>query len=39
VVQLEIVEDDAEHGLKTKVQYFTLPEEDFAALVRRTTFT
>ena len=37
--ELEIEEIDGNAGLKTNVQYFILPEEDFAALVRRTTFT
>ncbi|KAG5184532.1 hypothetical protein JKP88DRAFT_48182 [Tribonema minus] len=36
--ELELLEDASDLGLKTKVQYFTLPDEDFAALVRRTTF-
>lgn len=37
--ELEIQEIDGTHGLSTNVQYFILPEEDFAALVRRATFT
>jgi hypothetical protein len=37
--ELEIQEIDGVHGLSTNVQYFVLPEEDFAALVRRTTLT
>ena len=37
--ELELSEIDAVNGLNTNVQYFILPEEDFAALVRRTTFT
>jgi hypothetical protein len=35
--ELEIQEIDGVHGLSTSVQYFILPEEDFASLVRRTT--
>lgn len=37
--EVEIQEIDGLHGLSTNVQYFILPEENFAALVRRTTFT
>jgi hypothetical protein len=37
--ELEIQEMDHLNELSTKVQYFILPEEDFASLVRRTTFT
>jgi hypothetical protein len=37
--EVEIQELDGVHGLTTNVQYFILPEEDFAALVRRATFT
>ena len=37
--ELEIQEIDGVHGLTTNVQYFILPEEDFSALVRRTTFS
>jgi hypothetical protein len=37
--ELEIQEMDHVNGLSTKVQYYILPEEDFASLVRRTTFT
>ena len=37
--EMEIVEDDDVHGVTTSVSYFVLPEEDFAALVRRTTIT
>eukprot|EP00953_Heterococcus_sp_UTEX-ZZ885_P014591 8260-Heterococcus_DN1.PRE.4 len=37
--ELEIREENPALGLNTKVQYFTLPEEDFAGLVRRATFT
>lgn len=36
---MEVKEIDGAHGLTTRVKYFVLPEEDFAALVRRTTFT
>jgi hypothetical protein len=35
--EVEIQEIDGVHGLSTNVQYFVLPEEDFASLVRRTT--
>lgn len=37
--EMEIKEVDNVHGVTTSVNYFVLPEEDFAALVRRTTFT
>jgi len=37
--ELEIKEVDSVHGITTSVNYFVLPEEDFAALVRRTTIT
>jgi len=37
--EVEIQEIDAVHGLTTGVKYFILPEENFAALIRRTTFT
>jgi hypothetical protein len=37
--EVEIQEIDVVNGLTTNVAYFILPEEDFAALVRRTTFT
>ena len=37
--EAEIQEIDGVHDLTTNVQYFVLPEEDFASLVRRTTFT
>eukprot|EP00339_Tiarina_fusa_P025335 CAMPEP_0117045698 /NCGR_PEP_ID=MMETSP0472-20121206/31617_1 /TAXON_ID=693140 ORGANISM="Tiarina fusus, Strain LIS" /NCGR_SAMPLE_ID=MMETSP0472 /ASSEMBLY_ACC=CAM_ASM_000603 /LENGTH=1223 /DNA_ID=CAMNT_0004757805 /DNA_START=135 /DNA_END=3806 /DNA_ORIENTATION=+ len=36
--EVEVQEIDGVNGLTTNVKYFTLPEEDFAALVRRTTF-
>jgi hypothetical protein len=36
--EVEIQEIDGVNDLTTNVKYFTLPEEDFAALVRRTTF-
>lgn len=37
--EVEITEDDSKTGLSTSVVYYTLPEEDFGALVRTTTFT
>lgn len=37
--ELEIQELDGTHELTTNVQYFTMPDEDFSALVRRATFT
>ena len=37
--ELEIQEIDGQHGLTTNVQYFILPDSNFASLVRRTTFT
>ena len=37
--EMEILEVDDVHGITTSVNYFVLPEEDFAALVRRTTIT
>ena len=37
--EVEIQELDGVHGLTTNVQYFIMPEENFAALVRRATFT
>ena len=37
--EMEIQELDGVHGLTTNVQYFVMPEEDFAALVRRATYT
>jgi hypothetical protein len=37
--ELEIQEVDGAHAIGTNVQYFILPEENFAALVRRTTIT
>jgi hypothetical protein len=36
--EVEIQEIDGVHGLTTNVQYFILPEEDFASLIRRSTF-
>ena len=36
---MEIKEVDDVHGVTTSVTYFVLPEENFAALVRRTTIT
>ena len=37
--EMEIKEVDDVHGVTTSVNYFVLPEENFAALVRRTTIT
>ena len=37
--EMEIEEVSAALGLKTNVLYFTVPEEEFPSLVRRTTFT
>ncbi|CAM9782316.1 unnamed protein product, partial [Phaeothamnion confervicola] len=37
--EFEVVDTNPELGIKTNVLYFTVPEEDFAALVRRATFT
>lgn len=37
--EMEILEVDDVHGVTTSVKYFVMPEEDFAALVRRTTIT
>ncbi|KAL7535578.1 hypothetical protein ACHAXR_006579, partial [Thalassiosira sp. AJA248-18] len=37
--ELEIVEMDDVHGVETAVTYLVLPEENFAALVRKTTIT
>jgi hypothetical protein len=37
--EMEIEEVSTEFGLKTNVVYFTVPDEEFASLVRRTTFT
>lgn len=37
--EMEIQELDGVHGLTTNVQYFIMPEEDFGALVRRSTYT
>ncbi|KAL3918607.1 MAG: hypothetical protein SGILL_004154 [Bacillariaceae sp.] len=36
--EVEIQEIDGVHDLTTQVKYFILPEEDFAALIRRSTF-
>jgi hypothetical protein len=36
--EVEIQEIDGAHGLTTSVKYFILPEENFASLVRRSTF-
>jgi len=36
--EVEIQEIDGINGLTTMVKYFVLPEEDFAALIRRSTF-
>jgi hypothetical protein len=35
--EVEVLEIDTVHGISTTVNYFVLPEENFAALVRRTT--
>lgn len=37
--EVEIQEIDGVHGLTTNVKYFILPNEDFASLIRRATFT
>jgi len=37
--EVEIQEIDGIHGLTTNIKYFILPEEDFASLIRRSTFT
>lgn len=37
--EMEIEESDPESGLRTNVLYFTVPNEDFSALVRRVTIT
>lgn len=37
--EVEIQEIDGVHDLTTNIQYFVLPEEDFASLIRRSTFT
>lgn len=37
--ELQIDEVDTVHGVTTSVTYFVLPEEEFAALVRKTTIT
>eukprot|EP01041_Mallomonas_annulata_P010553 gene10553-22012_t len=37
--EMEIEEVSKSHGLQTNVLYYTVPNEDFPALVRRTTFT
>lgn len=37
--EMEIEEVDPANSLQTNVLYFTLPNEDFPALVRKTTFT
>mmetsp|Transcript_14727 Transcript_14727/g.20826 ORF Transcript_14727/g.20826 Transcript_14727/m.20826 type:complete len:503 (+) Transcript_14727:222-1730(+) len=36
---MEVKEVDYENGLTTTAKYVVLPEEDFGALIRRTTFT
>ena len=36
--ELEIQEIDGINGLTTKIQYYIMPEENFASLVRRSTF-
>lgn len=37
--EVEIQEIDGAHGLSTNVQYFVLPEENFASMIRRTTIS
>jgi len=37
--EVEIQEIDGQNELTTSIKYFILPEENFAALIRRTTFT
>lgn len=37
--EMEIEETSSTLGLKTNVLYFSVPDEDFPSLVRRTTFT
>ena len=37
--EMQIQEIDVANGIETNVTYFTLPEEDFGALVRRVTIT
>ena len=37
--EMEIEEVATEYGLKTNVLYFTVPDEEFPSLIRRTTFT
>ncbi len=37
--EVEIQEIDGVHGLTTNVKYFILPQEHFASLIRRSTFT
>jgi hypothetical protein len=37
--ELEVKEIDAVNGVTTSINYFVLPEEDFAALICRTTVT
>lgn len=37
--EVEIQELDGVNGLTTNVQYFVLPEENFASLIRRATYT
>ena len=36
---MEVQEIDGLHGITTNVKYFILPEEDYASLIRRSTFT
>ena len=36
---MEVEESDPATGIRTNALYFTLPDEDFAGLVRRVTFT
>ena len=37
--EMEIEEIDTLYGLQTNVLYYTIAEEDFTGLIRRTTFT
>jgi hypothetical protein len=37
--EMEIEENYPEENLKTNILYFTAPNEDFASMIRRTTFT
>mmetsp|Transcript_28438 Transcript_28438/g.28753 ORF Transcript_28438/g.28753 Transcript_28438/m.28753 type:complete len:1169 (+) Transcript_28438:76-3582(+) len=37
--EMEIEEIDTQNGIQTNVLYYTVPNEDFPALIRKTTFT